>query len=464
MDSTSLLTILLAIILFSILLSGFFDQLTIYTQYSFKNDEASYPASIETVKSAFAQGYAQNTENIFFMVKETADFAPNTSAHLKTTLTRVPNFSVYTEGFVSVHNLNYQSIDLLVNQSEVLKCSKISPEEIYIPTMLEHAFGTAPSSVDWFILMDSSHKYIFVESLAKYLTTLDPSQPLFLGTLTGGVLSRAAIKQSLGKSSNQYNNYDDNLEVEPRGTCRGNLAVLEKLQEIKNTQKIGLESGFQEMTMNKDVGSGPKTWCTPVYIVGHQTSTEIKALWALENSVKENFVCGSHIYNAFVANHIATRISAWDNFAGDIVLSQKNYYRALVDPQFSKYFRARLKRNAFPMDDAQSPTGFVELVEEQSLESMSVGLARPWSNEIQCKNACDRWARCYSWRYLPQSQTYGLGTSVRLGEAVSELSDASTKLQTIEGGLFKLNDVIVSGYQMERIEASLKNLKCDSTI
>lgn len=420
---------------------------------------SSFANKGEYMKQSIVADYANNTDKMFLMIKTGATVLwERLPMHLVTTLTRVPNFALYADVAGSVGG--HEVIDVLQNVTDTTKESNqfkmyrrlhhlrqshgtISASETTLNggwdldkfknlPMLLHAWKTSPDS-EWFVFMDAD-TYFMIDNLMDYLSTLDPEDPLYLGSSamlgdtlfahggSGVVLSRKAMQLTFG----DHPEWVTESEGHAMQVCCGDYMVAWLMQKADIHVSGGYDypyvgykfqgNTYQSLRINKDV------WCEKVVSFHHLEPNDIEVLWEYERLLgperRKNIRYGD-IYRDFVAPYIREEMFEWDNTA------QQKEYSAREDADILK---------GRPETELPEP--------------------RPWKNVDACKAACETKKSCLMWRYLPREEICAIENNVRLGQPF---------FQWIKSGDPRDRTDITSGYMIKRIRKLRQTeLKCDS--
>jgi hypothetical protein len=400
------------------------------------------------LKQPLAADYADGADKIFLMIKTGGDVLwKRLPVHLFTTLTRVPNFALYADKPGSIGG--YEVIDILANvsaetyKSEVFSKYRktrflhdhryvIDASEVNIDggweldkfkniPMLNHAYHSSPTS-DWFVFMDAD-SYIMMDTLTNWLKTLDPDQPLYMGSAAmygdlmfghGGsvvVVSRKALELTLG----QHPEYVEEYEREAFKNCCGDVIVGQMLRD-KIDVKLSHGTDYPHVgyrfqgNSHYDFAIQAGHWCHPIVSFHHITPHDIELLWEYEKlrGPTRDSITYSDMYRDFYLPYITEELAHWDNYA-----SEREW-----------------KPNS-PANDGADVTGDTP---NSSLEA--------------CKTACKEWDSCLSYRYITDRKTCGLSSSIKLGKP------------TVDWMGKDLVDT-TSGWMIERIRDIRRQNSCD---
>ena len=411
----------------------------------------------EYLKTPIVADYAPGAEKIFFMIKTGATVLwRRLPVHLFTSLTRVPNFALYSDMAGSIGG--YEVIDVFENLTQsTLKSEKF---EMYrrqkwvhdnhgvidasettlldgweldkfknIP-MLAHAYSVSPDS-DWYVFMDAD-SYFMVDNLVKYLKTLNPNEALYMGSTaaygdllfahggSGVVLSHKAIKDTIGT----HPEYVEEYENKTFDVCCGDVMVALMLRE-----KLGIEisRGYDYPTVGYkfqgnsfwDLEITGEKWCQPILSFHHLTPHDIEILWEYEKlkGPKKPVITWGMLYHDFYQPYISEQHLDWDN-------------------------RARDKEYTYSKDKA----------ENKKQKSEGGGIQRPYESFTACQIACYEDEDCLSFRYLPKEKYCGTSKAIRLGRPTHEwVKQLDSKDMT----------GAISGWNIEKIREMRSTIQCD---
>lgn len=404
-----------------------------------------YRSKGEYLQQPLVADYAKGSEKVFFMIKTGGSVLWNRlPIHLMTSLTRVPNFALYSDAPGSVGG--HEVIDILQNSTKetlekpeftlyrrqryihdshgVVDYSELDVKGGWeldkfknIP-MLADAYAKSPKS-DWFVFMDAD-SYFMMDTLMEWLNTFDPEKPHYFGSRaalgdlifghggSGVVLSRKAVELTVG----EHPEYVQEYEQKAFKYCCGDALVALMLKE-----KLGLEIAVN--TGNRFQGNSfwevmvtPEKWCQPIASFHHLTAHDIEILWEYERLIgpeKRKHITYGDIYHDFYLPYIKDRIDNWDNKAEQVVFT--------------------------PEKDKEKP---------------KEGEERPYSSFEACQKACDEMSNCLMFRYLPNKSYCGLSKQIKLGRPAFEWVKEDNG-----------NHKAISGWKIDRIRQVRKSQSCD---
>ncbi|VVT57833.1 uncharacterized protein SAPINGB_P005892 [Magnusiomyces paraingens] len=472
----------------------------------------TYRSKGEYLRQTLVADYAPGTERLFLMMKEGATVLwDRIPVHLLTTFTRVPYFAIYADAPASIGG--FEVIDVLANVTTKTRESHdfrlyhqlremrdshaiFNPKDAHLEggwdldkyknvPMLAHALRVAPPHVEWFAFMDGD-TYFFLDNLLDYLKTLDAKDKLYLGSGamyndvifahggSGVVLSRAALQATLGI----HPEWEFDLETETRNSCCGDYIVAKLLEKAG----IELSRGYSYPTTGWKFQGQPywnlhstsETWCQKVVSFHHLTPVEVEILWEYERMLgpqgRKHITYGD-IYLDFVSPYIDERMVNWNNFAQKWQFSESNDRRDEEKEREEKEEKEKEEKEEkekeenkeetkeetkeeakeVKPDDQQKTRMFVKRKEGEKDEQ------RPWYSESNCRNMCESYDDCLSWRYLPEDKFCGMDDAVRLGQPVFK----DVKISSVDGDEKLGGKGAISGFLLQRIRRMRAEQKCD---
>jgi hypothetical protein len=418
----------------------------------------NYKNKAEYFKQPLVADYANNTEKVFLMIKTGATVLwERLPLHLVTTLTRVPNFAIYADVAATVSG--HEVIDILQNVTESTMNhdqfsmyrrlrhlrdthGAISPSETTltggwnldkfknIPMLLD-AYRRSPDS-DWFIFMDAD-TYFMMDNLMDYLNTIDPNDPLYLGSSamlgdtvfahggSGVVLSRKAMELTVG----EHPEWVAESEKHALNVCCGDYMVAYLMLKAGIKVASGYDYPhvgwkFQGNTQSS-LRLHPEVWCQKVVSFHHLEPSDIETLWEYERLLgpeRRRDIRYGDIYRDFVAPYIQEEMFEWD------CIPQGHTYTEKDDEK---------------LKEAHSDE---ELV-----------FPRPWESVKACKQSCKDTKNCLMWRYLPKEKSCKIEDAVRLGRPYFPWVKYEDTLDRTG---------VTSGYMIDRIrELRANEFECD---
>ena len=297
--------------------------------------------------------------------------------------------------------------------------------------MLHHAFENAGEGIEWFVVIEADTALAW-GNLLRWLKTMDPSKPYYLGAQnvigtttfahggSGFVISRKAadmleeVRYAKGKQA-----FDEDWEEALSTACCGDEVIARTLDEagVRLTPSWPIIQGETVASIDWT----ERHWCRPAISWHHVTPIEIDALWQFqakwvdEHGWDEPFL-HRDVFEHFIERHTAVNRTAWDNRSGDIHLVSAEH-----------------------ATESNKPWAEMEAYEQAATESQD-GCAEACIRKGEGKGDCIQWmfspGRCY------------LGRDIRFGR-----SDERNNVE----------ERWVSGWVGERIEKFKKRFEgCDT--
>ncbi|KIW02401.1 uncharacterized protein PV09_06221 [Verruconis gallopava] len=191
----------------------------------------------------------------------------------------------------------------------------------------------------WYLHIDAD-TYLVWSSLLWWLNTLDPSKPLYTGSLTcfgdvkaahggsGILLSNSAAKAIVQDNSSTIPSWDG----QARDHCCGDELVAQALKDngIEMHNSWPLINGDTPFT----IPFGPQFWCEPVVTMHHLSTKEMEIVAAFEQSRPNRSEPLSYmeLFNELVYDHIPeTTVDDWDNLSEGITLPDCPSFEACIN-------------------------------------------------------------------------------------------------------------------------------------
>ncbi|ANB12119.1 hypothetical protein AWJ20_357 [Sugiyamaella lignohabitans] len=401
--------------------------------------------------------------------------------HFFTTLTRFPNFALYSDAADSI--AGYEVVDILANvsQSLLLESDQFSVYRSYrqlrskhnylrtsdvddIPggweldkfkniRMFYHAYKEAPD-MEWYVMIDDD-TIILADNLSKYLRTLDPRKEYYLGSAVAGlkhifahggsgiVLSQGAMKKAFGSPSSE--DWVEQYTLKAENECCGDYMVA---MYLKETADISLDfSASGGRFQGEPIWAVPcsaNNWCQEIITLHHQGPADFELLWEYERVRKSSGNKGPilyrDIYNDFAKPYLSKDPQKnWDNGAKDVEYSW-----------------------AIEYDKAQSE-GSKQLPLPQDASS------EPYASFDLCKRECEAKTDCIMYRYDPYSRYCGLSSStIALGRPVIKYDDdgyhdrcRGLEINCPPRDTKQDSHQMISGWYLDRAIAMRKAIPCD---
>lgn len=437
-----------------------------------------YKTKADYLQQPLVADYANGSDRVFFMIKTGGSVLwKRLPIHLMTSLTRVPNFALYSDSPGSVGG--HEVIDILKNSSQsalesrefelyryqkaihdkhgVIDYSDINLGQGWdldkfknIP-MLADAYSRSPNS-DWYVFMDAD-SYFMMDNLMDWLNTLDPNTPYYFGSRamvgstpfahggSGVVLSHRAVEETVGK----HPEYVQEYEKKTFSQCCGDFMVAVMLKE-----KLGLEisAGAEYPGVSYkfqgnnfwDVMVTEEKWCQPIVSFHHLTPHDIEILWEYEKLkgpvANRPLITYGDIYRDFYLPYIVEELKDWDNKAKGKEFS--------LDKDNKKKEETQRKAEEQKNEKSAEPVKIYEFDPND----------RPYTSLEACKKACDDMKSCNMYRYLPLESYCGLSEHIKLGKP--SLKWVNDDYHTIGN-----NKEAVSGWRIDRIREIRKRQSCD---
>lgn len=459
--------------------------------------QKSVPSKAEYVKQDLPHDFATGTDRIFLMLKTgyTVQW-DRIPMHLVTTLTQFPNFGIYSDAASSV--AGYEVIDILASLPEsVMVDTQLGlykeqqrKRRNHIPALrdgasplnghawvmdkfknmpiLKHAWETSPGK-DWYLLIDDD-TFVFADNLGRWLKTLDPSKPYYLGSAVAGlkhifahggsgiVLSRALMKMAFQAPETEA--WMEEYAERALKECCGDYVLAAFLKEKLNIDLDINVSGnrFQGEAIAKIACNG-QNWCTEVATFHHATPRDIELLWEYDrmrgyypSSTGESLVYSpadgpslferplityADIYTDFVKPYLVPMRDHWNNNAKEI------QYSWSLD-----YGEGHATIEDYSNADADSD--------------------KPYASVDKCRSSCLANPDCLMFRHDSFQRYCGLSTSVALGISappgtMQPGDDDVARLLKEHGVDIKRGEDVAfySEWRFDRIEAMRAQASCD---
>jgi hypothetical protein len=375
-------------------------------------------------------------------------------AHMSTTLSNpalTPNILYYSD---SPDNINgFPVIDVLANVSSTLKATpdftlynrakEIDNDNLYLESgsmegdfylpggwrldkykfvpMFQHVANYMPGK-KWYIYMEDDN-YYFWTMLYAWLATLDHTKPLMIGSPafrlgedfahggSGFAITGKALEVSFGSDRLLADKFEDYA----REQCCGDQVLshvlhgkgVERYKDLDGTGWAALQS-----LPTWRIGFGQWNWCSPIMNIHKVHQKDVSRLWVFENAFKSR-------------TKGAGRLRYRDIFTG---LAKPNI-KAAQKSEWDNY--AAAKTFASSSDPDVNGGGKLSAVQMQK---------RPWYSAEACKQACEEWEQCLSWKYADDN--CGIDHTAAMGQRI----DAGIRME--------------SGWMLDRI-AKLEKTECE---
>lgn len=466
-------------------------------QYGQQALQKSVPSKAEYIKQDLPHDFATGTDRIFLMLKTgyTVQW-DRVPMHLVTTLTKFPNFGIYSDAASSV--AGYEVMDILADLPESVMAD--TQLELYkeqqrqrrdhIPPLrdgssplnghawvmdkfknmpiLKHAWETSPDK-DWYLMIDDDTS-VFADNLGRWLKTLDPSKPYYLGSAVAGlkhifahggsgiVLSRALMKMAFQAPDTDA--WMEEYAQRALKECCGDYVLAAFLKEKLSIDLDINVSGnrFQGEAITK-VACNSQNWCTELATFHHATPRDIELLWEYDrmrgyypSSTGDSLVFSpadgpslferppityADIYTDFVKPYLMPMRDHWNNNAKEIQYSWSLDYSN---------------------GDAT--------IEDYS--NLAADSDKPYASVDNCRSSCLSNPDCLMFRHDSFQRYCGLSTSVALGIPAPPSTkqpgddDVAYLLKDHGVDIKRGNDVaFYSEWRFDRIEAMRAQISCD---
>ena len=320
----------------------------------------------------------------------------------------------------------------------------------YLP-MLEKALERRPMA-KWFVFIEADTA-LYWSNLLQWLGQLNEKKEWYLGgqaTVDSGqtafalggpgyILSNKALRAAVEQLQTERRRFDRMILSESRGDV-----VLSKLLAEVQVPLTPASQMFQPHTP-ASLGYTKHNWCAPVMTFHGLDRDELHRLWDMEQrrlGESNSPTLHRDVFHALVSPFITTHPTAkqWDNLSGDRVLPPPE------DPS-STNPRARV---------SPSPT-FTRPI--TPMQSLSVRQSQAWISPDACAEYCEAETECLQWSYRGDG-TCAINFSVKLGYKQSQ--DIAVRDVAGEGHDFvtvgkrkrkrKKGEKLISGWMMDRID------------
>lgn len=285
----------------------------------------------------------------------------------------------------------------------------------------------------WYLIIGDD-TYVFARNVCEYLSTLDPEDPLFLGSAVAGldhlfadlnsgiILSRAAMRAAFDdrRSDAWVDEYTKRVVHE----CCGDYMLAVFLQERAGISlDVARSAGHFQGNPPYKVPSSARNWCKTIVTTGRQHPRDLQIL-AEYSRLKKGRILFSDIYLDFVKPYLPTS-------------AQKNWDNAAKDIEF-----------------------------EPTSDTAITGQA-PFKTLEDCRKACEGLGNCLMLRYDPYLQYCGLGlSSTSLGKPVLHYDVGVDQKMCSSHGIRcqprGSSESMTSEWFVERIRQMRHTLACDA--
>ncbi|KAF2501257.1 hypothetical protein BU16DRAFT_546567 [Lophium mytilinum] len=287
--------------------------------------------------------------------------------HLRTVTSCVPDLLIFSDFEETAHG--HHLIDALENFSEQyehdnpdfkiydsIKQQKASGQRVgksgdgwkldkykFLP-MMELTWKT-PRQKDWYVFIELD-TYVVWDNLLRFLSHLDPEQPLYMGSPvwpakkpvfghggSGLILSRKALGElaSYGrKFRDEYSVGNHQFGLDMKGECCGDEVLARVFKDIGITLK-----GYWPLINGEKVSTlrfGPEQWCEPIITLHHLSDKDVGDLWDWE--MKRNSTTPllfEELYGAIVEPSITPIAYNWTNMSEDDGVNPKPLFDKTLD-------------------------------------------------------------------------------------------------------------------------------------
>ena len=268
--------------------------------------------------------------------------------HLSTTLTHIPNVLLFSDHNQSMgqHHIqdaldevtpdvmeNNGDFQLYKDQKQYMALGQ-SPEFLELKGgwdldkyknmhMLSKSFKQRPDA-KWYVFMDAD-SYVLMHNLLLYLSQLDHTQKLYLGSAayindlafahggTGYAISHGTMKYLFEKEPDIAHKYDQVA----RDNCCGDYVLARALKD--NDIEISWISptfqGDPQYTLEMD----KEKYCEPIVTLHHMLPRDISDVWQLEREIAEpgKYVLFQDLFEQFMYPHLKSERWDWDCMSGE---------------------------------------------------------------------------------------------------------------------------------------------------
>lgn len=445
----------------------------------------------QQLQQYLSNDFGEGTDRIFLLVKTGYSVQwDRLPTHFFSTFTRFPNFAIYSDAASSMGG--YEIIDILqdlpmsvLHDPQLglyIEQQKARQDHTYtrpppakderpwimdkfknIP-MLQHAWKHAPD-LDWYVIMDDD-SYFLSDNLGRWLNTLDPNKPYYLGSAVAGlqhvfahggsgiVLSRGLMEMAFGHIHSDE--WVDEYATRALRECCGDFLLAaflkEKLDVGLNLSVSGKRfqgEGFVQASFNR------RNWCSDIVSFHRMLPSNTELLWEYER-VRSNTqssrgrvfspddsalapkaissITYGDIYTDFVKPYLLPMRATWDNGARD-----------------HEYSWVR---------DAAAGTATVEDYLRNDGYS-----DKPYTSVDKCRQACLARADCLMFRYDPYQKYCGFSSSVSFGQPKTSYRDGEVRQLLKQHGVIQpartRDETMHSEWRLDRIRDMRKKLTCD---
>jgi hypothetical protein len=480
------------------------------------NQEADQPQSggitkADFMKQALPQDFGYNTDKIFLLLKTGYSVQWNRlPMHFLTTLTKFPNFGIYSDAASSM--AGYEVMDILADlpddvmqnqQLDIYRQQREQRREHALPhyksfmfdssqpasqqnnnlnvqawiidkfkvlPMLRHAWLTSPD-LDWYIMIEDD-TFVLADNIGKWLGTLNPNERYYLGSAVAGlnyifahggsgvVLSRGLMEQAFGNS--KTDEWLEEYAHRALDECCGDFLLAAYLKEKLDVDlNLGVSGKrFQGEPLTK-VACNQHNWCTPITTFHHLKPRDMELLWEYERTrayqttnQRNKFVFASSPNPPLLLeNPPITYADIYTDFIKPYIRpTRTDWDNNAKDIQFSW------------LDDFKVG---LATIDDYGRDDSSAD--KPYMSVSKCRQACLEQEDCLMFRYDPYQKYCAISRSITLGSTSpgtkkrSGDNDLATTLEkfgvkaasrTAEQGMY-------SEWKLDRIEMMRTKQNCD---
>lgn len=418
-----------------------------------------------------------------------AEITDKLPAHLKSLLSCVPNFAIFSDHSgsidgITIHNAlddigseakrthdefrEYQIMHAdAAHKPDVTKTKELDKWK-FVP-MVYKAHQLKPDAKFYFFIeLDTSLSWT---NVLQWINRLDYRIPYYSGAPVfvnsqqiaqrgpGIMLSQGALRR-FSKSYDEL--YNTKWEPAMTETCCGDLALAQALSDahVEFYSSWPLMQGEQPSTLD----FSHKHWCAPA-VSWHHTPPGVlediwtaQSAWTAKNGWDKPFLYRD-AFDSFVAPHLSAQKDSWDNLSQDTKIvappgRQKQLAAAEAErkknqntagtpnlPPKGKFADPptadRLRRSLFSKDEKDEH-------KEPDWDKLAETFKDAADSAKTCQAACESVENCLQWRYKAEGDgECHLGKVMRLGRAVGEKDEKWS-----------------SGWMVERIEKVKKEWEC----
>ncbi|KAI9812717.1 MAG: hypothetical protein M1827_004473 [Pycnora praestabilis] len=304
--------------------------------------------------------------------------------------------------------------------------------------MLEKTWRMRPDA-KWYVFLEAD-SYLVWSNLLRWLATMDPTDPLYIGSPSylgdiefthggsGWIISQEAMKRAIGNNPGIGSEYEDDVS----GVCCGDAMMAKAILDkggIHVTKRWPMINGEKPTTVPYD----DRHWCSPVITMHHLSPEEVSRVWNCEyqrNNTEVTSLKSSPILKATPSDTIIVQdVLLWkdifDHFAQAEIRDQRENWNNLAGDLTYKSREA---------DQGQTYT-------DNSWDALPELDKNAFTSYENCSAACHAKDECYQWMY--QDRTCHMGTKITLGGR--KVSEGTNQY--------------ISGWNMEKISQFRQNLE-----